>query len=137
MRSEFTKKTMREALARAGDGDPLKARCEAIGVVYGLPARRRCFVPLSNGVEFDHYPVRAADGGSNKLSNCVAVCPECHAHKTRTFDTPEAAKGKRVSDKHLGIERRSNGPKQRLGHGNNQHTASRPIDHSRKERSPS
>lgn len=102
-RSEFTRPTKREALARAGGGDPLRARCEAEGEVYGLAAGQRCNFPLSKGVEFDHYPVRAADGGSNDLSNCVAVCLKCHGHKTRTFDTPMAAKGKRVSDKHMGI----------------------------------
>src|SRR5690242_8399457 len=105
MRSEFTLKTKREALARAGDGDPFRARCEAVGEVYGLEPGQRCNWPLSKAVEFDHYPERAADGGNNDLSNCVAVCPKCHAHKTRTFDTPMAAKGKRVSDRHLGIHK--------------------------------
>jgi hypothetical protein len=110
-------------MARAGDGDPLRARCEAVGEVYGQEAGHRCNWPLSKGVEFDHYPVRAADGGSNDLSNCVAVCITCHSFKTRTFDTPMAAKGKRVSDKHQGVRGHSSS----LATGNRQHTASRPT----------
>jgi hypothetical protein len=127
MRSEFTKKTKREAMARAGNGDPTQARCEAIGRVYGQPERHRCNWPLSYGVEFDHYPDRAADGGSNELSNCVAVCLTCHSFKTRTFDTPQAAKGKRISDKHLGIRRSSQWATRPLGNGNHQHSATRTI----------
>lgn len=103
MRREFTKDTKREALARAG------GLCEAVGQVYGLNAGERCNAPLSYGVEFDHYPLRAADGGDNSLDNCAAVCPKCHSWKTRTFDTPQAAKGKRVADKHQGVT----GPKHR------------------------
>lgn len=132
MRSEFTLKTKREALARAGNGDPLQARCEAEGEVYGLEAGQRCNWPLSKGVEFDHYPVRAADGGSNDLSNCVAVCLKCHSHKTRTFDTPMAAKGKRVSDKHLGIRPKSTWHSRGFSKAVPQRTATRAI-HRRSE----
>lgn len=102
-RAEFGKPVMRAALKRAGNGDMSAARCEAVGIVYGLDPGVRCNALLSHGVEFDHYPIRAADGGDNSLENCAAVCPACHRHKTRTFDTPQAAKGKRVSDKHRGI----------------------------------
>lgn len=127
-RSEFTAKTKRLALARAGNGDPMQARCEAVGAVYGHEAGHRCNWPLAKGVEFDHYPRRAADGGDNSLENCAAVCPTCHAWKTAHFDTPMAAKGKRVSDKHLGIARtvsRLSGPGFRKA--SPQRSASRPI----------
>lgn len=96
-RSEFTKATKRQALERSG------GRCEAVGAVYGLNPGQRCNSDFARGKEFDHYPKRAADGGDNSLENCMCVCTQCHAFKTRTFDTPMAAKGKRVSDKHLGI----------------------------------
>ena len=101
MRAEFTKPVKREALKRSN------GLCEAVGEVYGLSPGRRCNFPLSHGVEFDHYPIRAADGGSSDLDNCVAVCPVCHRHKSRTFDTLMAAKGKRVSDRHNGIRKPS------------------------------
>lgn len=103
-RSVFSKATKREALLRSG------GECEAVGAVYGWDPGQRCSALLSYGVEFDHYPIRSADGGSNKLTNCAAVCIKCHSWKTRTFDTPQAAKGKRVSDKHQGIA----GPKRTL-----------------------
>ena len=51
------------------------------------------------------HPIRAADGGSADLSNCLAVCLKCHKWKTRTFDIPQVAKGKRVRDQHQGIKR--------------------------------
>lgn len=95
-RRTFTKKTMREARARSG------GRCEAIGVWYGLPSGQRCNADLSKGVQYDHV-VRFADGGESELSNCAAVCVQCHAHKTAKFDIPEAAKTKRISDKHQRI----------------------------------
>ncbi|KKB09370.1 HNH endonuclease [Devosia chinhatensis] len=121
-RYEFNKQTKREALQRSGK------LCEAEGSVYGLQAGQRCNAPLDSGVEFDHYPAPATDKGSDTLENCVAACKTCHGFKTRTYDTPMQAKGKRVSDKHQGISR----PKykwfsQRLGKGNQQRSATRPI----------
>ena len=121
-RHEFSKPVKREALRRSG------GVCEAIGEVYGLDAGQRCNVPLSHGVEFDHYPVPATDKGSDTLENCVASCKACHRFKTSHYDVPMQAKGKRVSDKHLGISR----PKHQwgsrpLGNGNTQRSATRPI----------
>ena len=121
-RHEFSKAIKREALKRS------EHRCEAAGEVYGLVPGHRCNGDLGHGVEFDHYPVPATDPGSDKLENCVAACKTCHRFKTSTYDVPMQAKGKRISDKHNGISR----PKhqwgaQRLGNGNQQHTATRPI----------
>lgn len=96
-RYEFSKPTKREALKRS------EGRCEALGEVYGLKAGERCNAPLSHGVEFDHYPSPATDKGSDTLENCVAACKSCHSFKTRSYDIPMQAKGKRVSDRHLGI----------------------------------
>jgi 5-methylcytosine-specific restriction protein A len=96
-RAEFGKETKRLALKRSG------GLCEAIGKVYGLKLWHRCNAKLSYGVEFDHYPIRAADGGSADLSNCLAVCKKCHKWKTRMFDIPLAAKGKRIADRNSGV----------------------------------
>lgn len=98
-RYEFSKQTKREALQRSGK------RCEAVGTVYGLEPGERCFAPLDRGVEFDHYPAPATDPGSDTLENCVSCCPACHRFKTSTYDVPMQAKGKRVSDRHLGIRK--------------------------------
>jgi 5-methylcytosine-specific restriction endonuclease McrA len=100
-RYEFSKQTKREALQRSGK------LCEAVGTVYGLPPGQRCNAPLDGGVEFDHYPAPATDKGSDTLENCVAACKTCHRFKTSSYDVPMQAKGKRVSDKHLGIRRPS------------------------------
>lgn len=101
-RYEFSKQVKREALKRSG------GLCEAVGSVYGQPPNQRCNWTLSQGVEFDHYPEPATDEGSNTLENCVACCPSCHHFKTSTYDVPMQAKGKRVSDKHLGIKKPRN-----------------------------
>lgn len=95
-RSEFSKQTKRDALKRSG------GHCEAVGLRYGLDAGKRCNFPLAYGVQFDHITADS-HGGENSLDNCAAVCRECHATKTKTYDTPVAAKIKRISDKHLGI----------------------------------
>ena len=102
-RHEFSKATKRAALRRSG------GHCEATGSVYGLDPGQRCDAPLSQGVEFDHYPVPATERDSNGLENCVACCPTCHGRKTRTFDIPIQAKTKRVSDRHLGVVKPSGG----------------------------
>lgn len=100
-RHEFGKPVKRQALARSG------GLCECVGEVYGLAPGKRCNAPLTQGVEFDHYPLPASERDSDGIENCVAACKTCHGFKTRTFDIPMQAKGKRVSDKHLGIRRPS------------------------------
>jgi hypothetical protein len=102
-RAEFSKATRREALARAG------GLCEAMGGVYGLKPGQRCSAQLSYGVEFDHYPIRAADGGGSELGNCLAVCIRCHRWKTHRHDAPDHAKEQRVRDKHRGVVRPGDG----------------------------
>lgn len=97
MRQEFTKATKRLALRRSD------FRCEAEGVLYGLPPDTRCNGGLSHGFDFDHI-LAASNGGDNSIQNCAVVCKTCHAFKTRKNDTPRAAKTVRISDKHLGIE---------------------------------
>lgn len=90
MGRRFSADVKRAAIRRS------EGQCEAVGKVYGLQAGRRCQNQLSAGVEFDHYPIRVADGGTNSLDNCVAVCRTCHRFKTRTFDLPNLAKSKRL-----------------------------------------
>jgi len=99
-RLEFTRVTKREAYARS------EGRCEATGRPYGFRARHRCGAPLGFGVEYDHYPIRAADGGPNTLDNCVAVCVKCHRWKTLRFHFPALAKDRRIQDKSRGINER-------------------------------
>ena len=104
VRYEFSKPVMRQANERSG------GRCEALGEVYGLEPGQRCNAPFKAGKkEFDHYPVPATEKGSDTLENCVVCCPDCHGHKTRSFDIPVQAKVKRVSDKHQSITRKPSG----------------------------
>lgn len=120
-RHEFSKPTKREALKRS------EGRCEAIGEVYGLEPGQRCNAPLSHGVEFDHYPVPATDKGSDTLDNCVAACKTCHSFKTRSYDIPMQAKGKRVSDRNLGIRPPSQLRSAPFPARQKQNSATRPI----------
>jgi hypothetical protein len=102
MRHNFSPKVRRQARKRSG------GFCEAVGEVYGLKPGQRCNAPLDGKrVEIDHYPIPATDEGSDVLENAVCCCVSCHSFKTRTYDVPMQAKGKRVSDKHLGIRQPS------------------------------
>lgn len=93
-RREFDKPTKRAALSRS------EGYCEAEGSLYDREGR--CNADLGKGFEFDHV-LACSNGGENSLDNCLVVCPACHSFKTRTHDTPRAAKIKRTSDKYLGI----------------------------------
>lgn len=121
-RYEFPAKIKRAARERS------EGRCEAVGEVYGLEPGQRCNAPLDGKrVEIDHYPLPATDKGSDVLENAVACCVQCHAFKTATFDIPMQAKGKRASDRHLGMRR---GPKGRgFPKRPPQRSASRPIQY--------
>lgn len=101
-RSEFTKDTKRKALKRS-DGI-----CEAVGVMYGLPADERCTNELAYGVQFDHI-ILDANSKDNSLENCAAACIKCHRWKTDHHDTPLAAKTRRQQDKNNGIRKSGRG----------------------------
>lgn len=100
----FPKSVKREALARSGN------KCEAVGTIYGLQAGERCNADLAKGVEFDHFDL-VANSADSSLSNCRAVCIQCHRHKTAKHDVPKAAKTQRQQDKGRGIRAR---PKQEI-----------------------
>lgn len=103
-RHEFSQSTKREALKRSG------GRCEANDPVYGMEPGTRCYADLAKGKQFDHWPLPAGDEGSDTLENCMVVCLDCHGWKTTHYDVPMLAKGKRIFDKHNGIERKSSRP---------------------------
>lgn len=102
-RSEFKIGVRREALKRAA------TKCEAVGRDYGLEPGQRCNGDLSAGFDFDHI-IADSIGGEATLENCAVVCKRCHGIKTRTVDTPRAAKTKRQADRALGIRKPSRMP---------------------------
>lgn len=98
MRHNFSPAVKRAARQRSG------GFCEAVGTLYGLEQGQRCNAPLAGKrVEIDHYPIPATDEGSDVLENAVTCCTECHGFKTRTYDVPMQAKGKRLADRHNGL----------------------------------
>jgi len=103
-REEFSKDVKRAALRRS------KGKCEAKGAAYGFPRGVRCNANLAYGVEYDHFPVRAADGGSGELSNCAAVCIRCHRWKTAKVDIPQIAKSKRLFERRWNLSTASPRP---------------------------
>jgi 5-methylcytosine-specific restriction protein A len=101
-RHNFSQKVKRQALERSG------GRCEASGPLYGLEPGQRCNAPLAGKrVEIDHYPIPATDEGSDVLENAVACCTDCHGFKTRSYDIPMQAKGKRLALRAEGIRKQS------------------------------
>lgn len=96
-RNEFTRKTKDAAWDRSGGA------CEGQGKLYGLAAGVRCGDDLTiKGVEYDHI-ILDANSKDASLSNCAAVCPACHRHKTTRHDIPLAAKTVRQRSKARGI----------------------------------
>lgn len=89
-RREFSLKTKREALKRAG------GKCEGI-----LSSGIRCDWMLDQGVEIDHV-IADQLGGKPDLSNAQCLCPRCHKDKTAR-DARLIAKAKHRADAHAGI----------------------------------
>lgn len=102
VRREFSRKTRQQALERSG------LRCEAAGARYGFEAGQRCNCSLSLGVQFDHV-LPDQMGGDNTLSNCAAICVQCHKYATRN-DIRTIRKSDRQRDKSSGVVR----PKQTI-----------------------
>jgi 5-methylcytosine-specific restriction protein A len=96
-RFEFSKDVKRAALRRS------HGRCEGKGATYGFARGVRCNANLAFGVEYDHFPIRAADGGFGELGNCAAVCIKCHRWKTSKIDLPQIAKSKRLFNRQWNI----------------------------------
>lgn len=96
-RTEFSRKTKREALERSG------FKCEATGPDFGFEPGQRCNCSLSLGVQFDHI-LPDQLGGDTSLENCMALCVQCHRHKTRS-DIQRIRKSDRQRDRHTGVIR--------------------------------
>lgn len=87
-RSEFSKKTMLQAWERCG------GYCEC-----------GCGLKIIGSVEYDHYPVPAALGGSNELENCRVLSKKCHRLITATKDQPAISKSQRIYEKRAGVRK--------------------------------
>jgi 5-methylcytosine-specific restriction enzyme A len=121
-RHNFSRKVRNEAKARAN------GRCEAVGAVYGLEPGQRCNAPLKGKrIEIDHYPIPATDEGSDVLSNAVTCCTDCHSFKTRTYDIPMQAKGKRLADRDAGFRKPSSFQSAGFTPATPQHSATRKL----------
>ena len=94
MRTEFTKKTMREAYERS------EGLCEGI-----LADGTRCNANLAHKPHHYDHIIPDGIGGKNDLQNCQVLCKPCHAIKTGKIDIPMIARSKRVRDKHIGIKK--------------------------------
>ena len=90
-RAEFTKSTKRDAFLRA-NGD-----CEICGMKLKV-----------NEAEY-HHRIEAYLGGPATLENCVVLCRSCHALATKARH-PEIDKTRRLSDRRMGIRRKSTMP---------------------------
>ncbi len=89
MRAEFTKSTKAAAFLRAN------GRCEC-----------GCGSRVTPGeVQYDHYPVPAALGGSNEVSNCRVLRTKCHRQITARKDVPAISKSVRVEEKAKGLRK--------------------------------
>ena len=91
MRAEFPKSVRRDAFLRAG------GKCELCGCKFRY-----------GEAEF-HHRLEAYLGGEATLANCVVLCRHCHSLATKER-RPEIDKTRRISDKRMGIRRKSTMP---------------------------
>jgi 5-methylcytosine-specific restriction protein A len=91
-RAEFSKDTKARAFLRS------KGKCEC-------GCGKKALSP-----EYDHYPVPAALGGSNELSNCRVLDVKCHRLITRTKDIKTISKCNRIYEKSAGIRTKTGRP---------------------------
>lgn len=81
---------------------PAKIRAAAFERAAGCC--ERCTAKLMPGhFAYDHI-VADSIGGEPTLDNCAVLCSGCHGEKTRTLDTPRAAKTKRQRNGHIGAK---------------------------------
>lgn len=106
-RREFSRKVKAQAWARCG------GRCE------------KCTAKLFPGKYAYDHDLPDQMGGEPTLENCRVLCDACHDEKTFTVDIPTIRKSDRQRDRHIGA---LTTPKaRRLGAGNHQRTATRPL----------
>lgn len=87
-RAEFSKQTKLQAWMRSN------GHCEC-----------GCGLKIIGDAEYDHYPVPAALGGSNDLSNCRVLMKKHHRQITAEKDRPAIAKSVRGFEKRIGIRK--------------------------------
>jgi len=75
--------------------------------------------------QVDHI-LALVNGGAHSEANMQVACDWCHKGKTAE-DVAFKAKSARIRARHTGAKQKHAWPSQRLGHGNQQHTATRPI----------
>ena len=106
-RNEFSRKVKSAAWARCG------GRCE------------KCTAKLFPGKYAYDHDLPDQMGGLPTLENCRVLCDNCHDEKTFSVDIPTIRKSDRQRDRHIGAKTT---PKaNRLGNGNQQHSATRPL----------
>ena len=99
-----------------------------------LREQGQCYVcgrQLRVGVDkYDiEHPEALILGGSDDDADLRVICKDCHKPKTKADAAARAQRDRIITSTYevMEGERRSNWGKRRLGDGNNQHTATRPI----------
>ena len=110
MRAEFSKRTRRDAFARA------QGNCECCSMRIKAAA-----------VQYDHR-IPCALGGDNSLDNCQVLCIPCHKDKTGKSDMRNIAKAVRISDREMGIRKPSKIRSAGFRKAPPQRSASRPLE---------
>lgn len=106
-----------EWVGKDDDSDPpARVKARIVRRQDGRCAGELCGRPFSAALkpEFDHR-VAIINGGANRESNIQALCPFCHAPKSKR-DVALKAKNDAVLKKHLGlVSKRSSFPTARSG----------------------
>lgn len=82
---------------------PLSTKLAATLALYlKIPheqAKQMTTQQILRSVEWDHYPIRKADGGPDAAWNLMPRLKQEHRDKTAKIDVPAIAKSKRIDDR--------------------------------------
>lgn len=82
--------------AKIGDRTKLAAALLALGVIPYEDAKAMGETNFLSLFQFDHYPIRKTDGGSDEFWNLQPLTIMAHRGKTSKIDVPAIAKTKRI-----------------------------------------
>lgn len=68
-----------------------------VGEIPHRDAQQMTAAQINSLFDFDHYPIRRNDGGSNHPSNLVPRYKLAHREKTAKIDKPQMAKADRLN----------------------------------------
>lgn len=84
----------------------LAAALLALGDIPYQESKRLSSRQICSLYQFDHFPIRHADGGPDEPWNLIPRLIKAHREKTAKIDVPQIAKSRRLRDKEAEFRRK-------------------------------